>query len=132
MGNNINMDGETKKRILIVDDDEFMLKMYALKFEAEFKVDTAKNGEEVFKKAEEKKNFDLILLDIVMPSPDGFEILATIKKGDLFPNAKIIALSNLGQKEDLDKGKQLGFDDYIIKARHTPSEVAAKIKNILR
>lgn len=132
MGNNINMDGETKKRILIVDDDEFLLKMYALKFEAEFEVDTAKNGEEVFKKAEEKKNFDLILLDIVMPSPDGFEILATIKKKDLFPNAKIIALSNLGQKEDLDKGKQLGFDDYIIKARHTPSEVAAKIKSILR
>ena len=124
-------DDKIKKRILITDDDEFLLEMYALKFrEQGFETETAKNGEEALKKAEEKKNFDLILLDIVMPSPDGFEILATIKQKGLFPNAKIIALTNLGQKEDI--GKQLGFDDYIIKARHTPSEVVAKVKNILK
>lgn len=123
---------ETKKRILIVDDDEFLLEMYALKFKEQgFEVDIAKNGEEALKKAEEKKNFDMILLDIVMPSPDGFEVLTIIRKKELFQSAKIIALTNLGQKEDLDKGKELGFDDYIVKARYTPSEVVAKAKNIL-
>ena len=123
---------EIKKRILIVDDDEFLLEMYALKFKEEgFEVGIAKNGEEALATIKKDKNFDLVLLDIVMPSPDGFEVLAIIKKNALLPKTKIVALTNLGQKEDLEKGKGLGFDDYIVKARYTPSEVVAKIKSIL-
>lgn len=127
------MGEETKKRILIVDDDEFLLEMYAFKFkESGFDVEIAKNGAEALEIVKKRNNFTVMLLDIVMPSPDGFEVITEIKKNNLAPNTKIIALTNLGQKEDIEKGKKYGFEDYIVKARYTPSEVVARIKSLLK
>lgn len=127
------MGEETKKRILIVDDDEFLLEMYAFKFkESGFDVEIAKNGAEALEIVKKRNNFAVMLLDIVMPSPDGFEVITSIKKNNLAPNTKIIALTNLSQKEDIEKGKKYGFEDYIVKARHTPSEVVARIKTLLK
>jgi DNA-binding response OmpR family regulator len=120
------------KKALIVDDDEFLLEMYSLKFkDSGFDIDIAKSGSEALDKIRESKNYDVLLLDIVMPSPDGFEVLSTIKKEKLLPKCLIIALTNLGQKEDVEKGKMFGADDYIVKAHYTPSEVVAKVKQLL-
>lgn len=124
---------QNEKKVLIIDDDEFLLEMYSLKFkENGFNVDIAKNGEEALEKIKDSRNsYDVVLLDIVMPAPDGFEVLSAIKEQKLLPNTPVVVLSNLGQKEDIEKGKILGANDYIIKAHSTPSEVVAKIETLL-
>lgn len=118
-------------KVLIVDDDVFLLDMYALKFkESGFEVDIAKNGEEAIAKTKSASP-NVILLDIVMPKMDGFDVLRAIKKDNLAPGAAIVILTNLGQKEDVDRGLKLGANDYIVKAHFTPSEVVAKVKGLL-
>ena len=118
-------------KVLIVDDDAFLLDMYSIKFkESGFLVEIAKNGEEAIAKAK-SLNPDVILLDIVMPKMDGFDVLREIKKNNIAPGAKIFILTNLGQKEDVDRGLKLGASDYIVKAHFTPSEVVAKVRNSL-
>lgn len=120
------------KKILIVDDDEFLLDMYVVKFkESGFEVEIAQNGEEAIEKAK-KTNPDAILLDIVMPKIDGFEVLRALKKANIAPGAAIFILSNLGQKEDTERGLSLGAADYIVKAHFTPSEVVTRVKEMLK
>ena len=121
-----------KKRILIVDDDEFLLDMYSTKFrEAGFEVDFATEGMAAKEKMK-KHDFEVILLDIVMPGLDGFTLLKDVRqeKGDI-KHTLIIYLTNLGQREDIEKGLALGVDDYIIKAHFTPSEVVKKVEELL-
>lgn len=119
-------------KILLIDDDPFILDMYVLKFkESGFEIDTARDGKEGLKKIQESGP-DLVLLDVVMPIMDGFDVLQELKKEKPqggFP--KIILLTNLGQKEDVERGIKLGADDYIIKAHFTPSEVVGKVKQLL-
>ncbi len=115
-------------KILLVDDDEFLLDMYSLKFrEAGFELDTAKTGEDALDKLK-TQTYDVILLDIIMPVLDGFEVLVRMRKENLGRGAIIIVLSNLGQKEDVERGLQLGAVDYVVKAHFTPREVVEKVK----
>ena len=126
------MTDQIKKKVLIVDDDKFLLDMYTVKFnENNFDVVAALGSVEALGKIKEGINPDVALLDVVMPAMDGFELLETIKRDKLAPQAKIIILSNLGQQSDIDKGKELGADGYIVKANATPSEVVAKVKEII-
>lgn len=118
-------------KVLIVDDDKFLLNMYSLKFgKNNFEVNSASSGEEVFSKIKSGYNPDIILLDIVMPGMDGFEILETIRKEKLAPNASIIMLTNQGQLSDIEKAKSFGIDGYIIKATTIPSEVVEEVTRI--
>lgn len=124
------MSEEIKKKVLLVEDDKFLSEMYSAKLaESGFEVEAAFDGEEGLEKAKEKP--DLILLDIVLPKIDGFEILDRIKKDDQLKGIPVIALTNLGQKEEVEKGLKLGAADYIVKAHFTPTEVVAKIKKVL-
>src|SRR3989344_853542 len=108
------MTSETK--VLIVDDDEFLLEMYALKFrELGFAVEIAKNGEEAVQKAKEVSP-DVILLDVVMPKMDGFDVLRVLRKENIASKAIVLILTNLGQKDDFDRGMKFGATDYIEKA----------------
>ncbi|PIP16962.1 MAG: response regulator, partial [Candidatus Portnoybacteria bacterium CG23_combo_of_CG06-09_8_20_14_all_37_13] len=75
---------------------------------------------------------DLVLLDLILPILDGFEFLKQIKADNNFKNIPIIVLSNLDQKENIEKGISLGASDYIIKAQFTPSEVVEKIEKCLK
>lgn len=119
---------ENKKRILLVEDDRFLSDMYSTKLaESGFEVELAVDGEEGLAKIKEKKP-DLVLLDIVLPKKDGFEIMQEVRKDESLKNVLIIALTNLGQKEEVEKGMKLGANDYIIKAHFTPTEVDAKIR----
>ncbi len=123
---------KAKYKILIIDDDEFLLDMYAVKFKEEgFDVQVARGGKEALNKIKEGVSPDVVLLDIVMPEMDGFELLEIIKKDKLISAGKIIILSNLGQKEHLDRGMSLGVADYIVKAYFTPSEVVKKTNEVL-
>lgn len=119
--------------IYLVDDDKFLLDLYAAKFKgAGHEVTSFPGGEEVLASLRKGEGTpDVIMLDIIMPSMDGFETVGVIRKENLAPTAKIIFLSNQGQDSDLEKAKQLKADGYIIKASAIPSEVLAEVSRIV-
>ena len=120
------------KTILIVDDDKFLLDMYVVKFkEKGFNVVPALGSMEALDTLQGELDPTFVLLDLVMPAMDGFELLQKAKEEKLAPDAKYIILSNLGQDSDKERGKQLGADGYIVKASATPSEVVAYVIDLL-
>ena len=122
---------KTTPKVLIVDDDKFLLNMYSIKFSKNnFEVNSATSGEEALNKIKDGYVPDIILLDIVMPGMDGFEILDTLKKNSIVPNALIIMLTNQGQLADIEKAKSFGIGGYIIKATTIPSEVVEEVERI--
>lgn len=123
---------ETKKTILIIDDDSFLLDMYALKFnQSNFNVSTALGPEQALEKLRLGLIPDIILLDIVMPVMDGFELMEKMKEEKLAPSALRVVLSNRGQPSDIARGESLGAVGYVVKASSTPSEVIEKVNNIM-
>jgi len=125
------MENELKK-ILIVDDDSFLLDMYSLKFsKSNFSVSAALGPLIAIDKLKQGLNPDIILLDIMMPVMDGFELLEKIKEEKLSPNSVVIFLSNRGQPADIIRGESLGASGYIVKASSTPSEVIEEVIKIV-
>jgi len=119
-------------KILLAEDDAFLSDMYVTKFsKLGYKIDVAYDGEEAIKKIN-KSLPDVLLLDIRMPLKDGFEVLTEIKDNEKTKNIPVILLTNLGQKEDVEKGLKLGAVDYLIKAQFTPQEVVEKVKKITK
>ena len=120
------------KLILIVDDDGFLLDMYAFKFsQNEFEVHTAGGGADAIQKLKDGLKPDVILMDIIMPEMDGFEMFEKINNEKLSETSTKIILSNKGQQEDIDRGMALGASGYIIKVNSTPVEVIDKVIKIL-
>ena len=120
------------KTILIIEDDKFLRELIVRKLSKEdFEVSEAVDGEEGIKKIIEEKP-DLILLDLILPGIDGFEVLARMKKESALSPIPVIILSNLGQKDDVEKGLKMGAIDYLIKAHFTPGEIIEKIKVALK
>ena len=120
------------KKIFIVDDDSFLLDMYALKFsQSGFEVTTALGALPALEKLHAGFIPDVILLDIVMPVVDGFEFLEKMKNESLAPEAVKIILSNRGQESDIKRGQDLGAAGYIVKASTTPSEVITQVSDIV-
>lgn len=119
------------KKVLLAEDDQFLIDIYTTKLkEAEISVDVAITGEECLDKLNKEK-FDLLILDIVLPGIDGWEILKKIEKRK-FKDLKILVLSNLGEKSEIEKGLKLGADKYLIKAHNTPSEVVKAVQELLK
>lgn len=120
------------KKILIVEDDKFLRELVKRKLIAEgLEVVEATDGEEAVKKVKQEKP-NLVLLDLILPNIDGFEVLAEIKNEETTKNIPVIILSNLGQREEIEKGLKLGAIDYMVKAHFTPGEIIEKVKNILK
>ncbi|MBI4225183.1 MAG: response regulator [Candidatus Sungbacteria bacterium] len=125
------MEKSTPKKILIIDDDPFIADMYVIKFKGEgFEVEAANDGKVGIEQAAKMKP-DVILLDVVMPTMDGFDVLQKLRADKSLGHTKIIFLTNFGQREDIERGMQLGANGYIIKAHFTPSEVSTKVKEVL-
>lgn len=123
---------ESNKKILIIDDDNFLLDMYALKFsKSNFNVATASGPEAALEKLRGGFDPDIILLDIVMPVMDGFELMEKMKEENLASEALRIILSNRGQPSDIARGEALGASGYIVKASSTPTEVIDKVRGII-
>lgn len=120
-----------KTKILLVEDDSFLASVYATKFELEgFTVLHASDGEAGLKAAE-KNQPDLILADILMPKMDGFELLHRLKMDPKLMHIPVVMLTNLGQKEDVERCLKEGAVDYLIKAHFVPGEAVKKIRKIL-
>lgn len=120
------------KIILVVEDDKFLRELISQKLVKEgYKISEAVDGEEGIKKIKEEKP-ELVLLDLILPGIDGFEVLAQAKADPATEKIPIIILSNLGQREDIERGLKLGATDYLIKAHFTPGEIIEKIKKIIQ
>jgi DNA-binding response OmpR family regulator len=116
------------KKILIVEDEKAISKILAQKLGNQgFEIKTAYNGEEALEILD-KEEFDLILLDLIMPRLDGISALKKMKEKGI--KSRIIVVSNLGQKEDIEQVKKLGVTDYFVKAEITLAEIADKIKSL--
>lgn len=120
------------KSILLIEDDPFLIDIYTTKFEeAKFKIEVATNGTEGLRSMK-KHPPDVLLLDIVLPHVDGWEILRAMKQDEELRKIKVIILSNLGQKDEVEKGFKLGAIKYLVKAHHNPSEVVQEVTQILK
>lgn len=117
-------------KVLIIEDDQFLRDLASRKLKQEgFQVDIAIDGTEGLEKIEKNKP-DVVLLDIILPGLDGFDILKKVRghKEKTVNQMVVILLSNLGQEADVAKGQRLGADDYLIKANFTIDEIIEKIK----
>lgn len=115
--------------VYLVDDDRFLLDLYAIKFKnAGHEVSVFGSGEDLLTalRKTDAKAPDAILLDLIMPGVGGFGALEAIRKEHLAQGSKIVILSNQGQDSDIEKAKQLAADGYIVKASAIPSEVFAE------
>lgn len=119
------------KKILIVEDDNFLANAYRVKLtKAGFEIKNAFDGYEALSLLQTYIP-DLILLDIVMPKKDGFSTLEEIKKNETLKNIPVILASNLGQKEDMDRGMRLGALDFFVKTDFSLNNLIEKINKIL-
>ena len=119
-------------KVLVIEDDKFLRELISQKLIKEgFSVEGAVDGEEGVKKVKESRP-GVILLDLILPGIDGFEVLSRIKGDPSVASIPVIILSNLGQKEDVERGLKLGAVDYLVKAHFTPGEIIEKINNILK
>ncbi len=120
------------KKILIIEDDKFLRELIVRKLVQEgFEVSEAIDGEEGLRKIKEEKP-NLVLLDLILPTIDGFEVLTKIKEEPTLVSLPIIILSNLGQREDIERSLKLGAIDYLVKAHFTPNEIIEKVRNVLK
>ncbi|MEK7189329.1 MAG: response regulator [Patescibacteria group bacterium] len=117
-------------KILLIEDEEMLATMYKTKFEKEgLAIDVASDGEAGVAMAQAQP-YSVVLVDIIMPKLDGFAVLKKLRSMPQYAQTPIIMLTNLGQEEDVAKGKEYGATDYLVKANFTPSQVLEKIKNV--
>lgn len=118
-------------KIIIVEDDPMISEIYQRKFSSSgFEVSVCESGEEVLVLA--KKNpVDIILLDLLMPKMDGFEVIRNLRGGGYDENIKIIVFSNLSQREDREKALNLGANGFIVKSEYAPSQLVKEVRRIL-
>jgi DNA-binding response OmpR family regulator len=120
------------RKILVIEDDLFLRRIINKKLLKEgYSVIEAIDGEKGLKAVKEEKP-DLVLLDLVLPEMDGFEILDKIKKDPAVSKIPVIVLSNLGEKNDIERGLKTGAADYLVKAHFTPGEIIDKIESVLK
>lgn len=120
-----------RPRILVVEDETFLVKIYAVKLKKEgYDVSIAADGEQAVALAREIKP-DLILLDLILPKMNGFEALEAMRASRENKSTPVIVLSNLGQEEDMKRAEAFGVDAYLVKANHSIQEIVDKIRETL-
>jgi len=121
------------KRILLVEDDNFLSELLSKKLvENGVIIIRAENGEEAIKIVKSNPKFDLILLDLMLPKIGGFEVMEAINADEKIKGAPIIILSNLGQKNDVEKSVSLGAKKFLVKAILSPDEIVEEISDIIK
>ncbi len=118
-------------KVMIVDDDAFILNMYKIKFTKEgFTPTLATNGKEALDIAHSGFVPDILFIDLIMPIMGGIEFLETIRKEKIYENVPIMVLTNQSQVTDIDAAKNLGIKSYIVKATTIPSEIVDEVKKM--
>jgi CheY-like chemotaxis protein len=125
------MSNNSERRILLVDDDDGIINLYSdvlQRFGFNFSI--AKDGEEALEKVKNEKP-SLILLDIMLPDVNGFEVLKRIKEDPDTKDITVWILSVLAEQENLNRAKSLGATEYLVKSSYTPRQVCEKIQGFL-
>ncbi|MDD5639743.1 MAG: response regulator [Candidatus Paceibacterota bacterium] len=118
-------------KILLIEDDKFLRELMAKKLmNMKYDVAIAVDGEEGLQKIKSEKP-DLVLLDLILPGINGFEVLEKAKADPDTVTIPVIILSNLGQGEDIERGLKLGAKDFLVKAHFTPQEIIEKMKTYI-
>ncbi|EKE11200.1 MAG: two component response regulator [uncultured bacterium] len=121
-----------KKKILIVEDENSLQNaMREFLLAENFNVVTADDGEMAVNLAKNEKP-DLIMLDIILPKKDGFEVLAEVKVDERTRNIPIILLTNLEDAGDIERAFSLGINMYLVKSNYSLSDIVNKIKGVLK
>lgn len=120
------------KNILIIEDDDFLQGLEATKIKKSgFEVHTASNGADAIKIIESKQKIDLILLDLLLPDMNGFEILERIRKTAELANIPVIIFSNLNEEKDLKSAEKFNFTEFMVKSNFTLDELTDKITSLI-
>ncbi|MBP7006627.1 MAG: response regulator [Candidatus Pacebacteria bacterium] len=120
------------KRVLIIEDDNFLQGLEAKKLSKEgYEVLAASNSEETFKILDSKEKIDMILLDLLLPEVDGFSILQKIRENKELVTLPVIVFSNLSEEKDIDKAKKLGISEFIVKSNFTLDELTEKVRSLI-
>lgn len=119
------------KRILIVEDDEFLAEIYEKQFLFEgYEAEIAHDGEQALSMLA-SKDYDLVLLDIMLPKLDGISVLKEIRKTEKTSKIPVVILSNLSQDATVKEGLSLGANGYLLKAQYLPKQAVAEVKKFL-
>ncbi len=122
---------DNKLTVLLVDDDKFLLEMYRKKFEqSNFEVTLAVGSEDALAKLRNGATPNILMLDVIMPTMDGIELLQTVRTEKLCPDAVVIMLTNESDHDRIEEAKALGINGYIVKATTIPSEVVDEVAKI--
>ncbi len=129
---NVATKKEKQEVVLLVEDDQFLQKILRQRLiEEGINIEVAGDGEAAVKAIRELKP-KLVLLDLILPKMNGFEVLAEIRKDPVFAKLSVVVLSNLGQQEDKEHMETLGVKDYLVKADYSLSEMVNKVKEYLK
>lgn len=122
----------TMKKIFIVEDDPFLVDIYVTKFEEKgYSVEAVRDGEEALGVIE-KRDFDIIILDINLPKMSGWDVLRRLRENDKSQESKVIILSNAVLEEDSRRMMdEFGVSKYIVKIYYTPEEVVKEVEECL-
>jgi|ETNmetMinimDraft_26_1059896.scaffolds.fasta_scaffold37862_2 DNA-binding response OmpR family regulator len=121
-----------KNKILIVEDEPFLVEMYKTRFEQEgYDVAIALSGATVSTTMKENKP-DLVLLDLIMPEVDGYQVLQEVKSINSIKDVPVLIFSNLAQEEEIEKGFEYGADDYFVKSNYIPSQIVEKVEKMIK
>jgi DNA-binding response OmpR family regulator len=117
-------------KILLMEDDKILRDLLVKKLANNgYDVEAAENGEEGMRMMMACQP-NLVLLDIIMPQKSGFEVLEEMRNSDLFKDIPVIIVSNSGQPVEIDKAKEMGVKDWVIKTEFDPHEVLEKVKKL--
>jgi len=126
-------EGENQYKIILVDDDDFLVDMYATKFGANgISVEACKSGDVLIEKLSAGAKADLILLDIIMPNMNGIEALKKMRAQNLGAGIPVVMLTNQNDEKDIAETKKLGVAGYIVKSAATPSEVVDEVIKVIK
>ncbi len=119
------------KKILIVEDDPFIVDIYAAQLRGQgYWVDTANTGELALEKI--KQSFpDLLLLDLILPGIDGWEVLKNLRQDPRTKELKVMVISNLNQKDNADNIANFNVTKYFLKIQTTPKEISDAVKELI-
>ena len=116
---------------MVVEDDKFLRELFVRKlFSSGFTVENASDAKEAFAVLERWKP-DLILLDLMLPDIDGFEILARLKKDERFVAIPVFILSNLGEQKDIDRAMNLGAQGFMVKVNFNLEDIVSRVQEVL-
>jgi DNA-binding response OmpR family regulator len=122
---------DTKTKIAIIEDDIAIVEMYRTKFEHEgYEVETAGDGKTGMTLIEDYKP-DIVLLDLMMPNVNGFDLLSELRRSPVYGKTKVIVLTNMGDTETATRVYKMTADDFIVKAESTPQQVLERVQSLL-